>query len=106
MALEVSTSSGKGDLPAEAQCTQLLSHAKVHRQGKMYKGPLLFNESNPNKLLEKCYLTLHKKSSKRRASADLSDFVEISNTVPYESLRKCFGYGAHCFPSRAMRGHN
>jgi hypothetical protein len=56
MAPAVSTSSGTGGFPAEAQCAQLLSHANVHRQGKMYKGPLRFNESNSNKLLEKCYI--------------------------------------------------
>jgi hypothetical protein len=73
MASAVSTSSGKGVFPAEAQCTQLLSQAKVHRQGKMYRGPLLFNESNSNKLLENGYLTLHVDAPKNLASTDLSD---------------------------------
>jgi hypothetical protein len=68
MALAVSISSGKGGLPAEAQCAQLLSHANVHRQGKMYKGPFCFNVSTPNKLLVKCYLTLHEKASESRAA--------------------------------------
>jgi hypothetical protein len=79
MAPEVSTSSGKGDFPAEAQCTQLLSQAKVHRQGKMYKGPfliMLIHSINPRK---NGYLTLRKKASKKLASTDLSD-SKISNT--------------------------
>jgi len=42
MAPAVSTSSATAGFPAEVQCTQLLSHAKVHRQGTMNKGPLLF----------------------------------------------------------------
>jgi hypothetical protein len=74
----VSTSSGKGVFPAETQCTQLLLQAKVHRQGKMYKGPLLFNESNSNKLLENGYLTLHVEAPKNLASTDLS---ESANTA-------------------------
>jgi hypothetical protein len=40
---EVSTSSGKDGFPAEAQCTQLLSQANVHRQGTIYKGPFSFS---------------------------------------------------------------
>jgi hypothetical protein len=63
MAVAVSNSSGTGDLQAEAQCAQSLSHANVHRQGKMYKGPLRVNILTSNKLLEKCYLTLHEKPS-------------------------------------------
>jgi len=83
MALEVSTSSGKGGLPAEAQCTQLLSHAKVHRQGKMYKGPLRFNVSNSNMLLEKCYLTIRKKASETPVSVSTCTiiFINFENTV-------------------------
>jgi hypothetical protein len=73
MAPEVSTSSGKGCFRAEAQCTQLLSQAKVHRQGKMYKGPLLFTESNSNTFLENGYLTLHVEATKNLASTDLSE---------------------------------
>jgi hypothetical protein len=75
MAPEVSTSSGNGDLPAEAQCAQLLSHANVQRQGKMYKGPLRVNTSNPHRLLEKRYLTLHEETGERLVSAGQSDFV-------------------------------
>jgi hypothetical protein len=75
MAPAVSASSGNGGLPAEAQCAQLLSHAKVHRQGKMYKGPLRFNKSNPHNLLGKRYLTLHEETGKRLVSAGQSDFV-------------------------------
>jgi hypothetical protein len=90
MAPAVSNSSGKGGLHAETQCTQLLSHAKVHRQGKMYKGPFCFNMLTSSELLGKCYLTLRKKASKRLGSAGSSDSVEVSNAVPYESLRQRF----------------
>jgi hypothetical protein len=64
MALCVSNSSGKGDFPAEAQCTQLLLQAKVDRQGKMYKGPLLVNELNSIEPWENGYLTLHAETTK------------------------------------------
>ena len=42
MALLVSTSSGKAAFPAETQWAQLLSQAKVQRQGTINKGPLFF----------------------------------------------------------------
>src|SRR4030042_1541848 len=45
MASAVFTSCGKAGFNADAQCTQLLSQAKVHRQGIIYKGPFSFKKS-------------------------------------------------------------
>jgi len=45
LASSVPTSSAAAFLPAEVQCTQLLSHSKVHRQGTINTGPLPFKPS-------------------------------------------------------------
>jgi hypothetical protein len=52
MASAVSTSSFAAGLPAEVQCTQLLSHSKVQRQGTMNNGPLLSNFISPSNLAD------------------------------------------------------
>ena len=46
----VSSSCKSADLPADVQCTQLLSHWKVHRQGTINKGPFSFKPC----LLQRC----------------------------------------------------
>ncbi len=47
LASSVLTSSGAAGFPAEVQCTQLLSQAKVHRHGMMKSGPLFFTVVSP-----------------------------------------------------------
>jgi len=66
----VPISSGKGGFAAEAQCKQLLLQAKVHRQGKMYKGPFLINEPKSSTPRENGYLILHAETNQELALID------------------------------------
>jgi hypothetical protein len=52
-----------GGLPAEAQCKQPLSQAKVQRHGTMYNGPFLskFYPQLKRKLFQNRYLTVPNK---------------------------------------------